>query len=124
MITTTLDNIVQSMSALGQIAQEKISAKTAIIINGVINKCESELKPFNKVRDAKLQELGEKKSDGTYFIPPENTEAWNAIMLDAVSTEVKINTDVLDAALFDDIKISAQAQRNTKWLINWTFPEL
>ena len=116
-----LETLVASNAALMQLAQEKLQAKTAYILQRNIRIIRDELKTYDATRvDLINSKYGTKQKDGTYRVMPDRQPAFFQELSPLLAVELEL--DLRKISLTElTCPISAATLLGLEWMV--TFPE-
>lgn len=101
MIEMTIREMISSVSALRNISEKKMSAKTAYQFARIIREVENELKSFQEARNKLIERYGKKDENGKILedengnvvIFPDKKEKFDEEADDLLKTKIKINCE-------------------------------
>ena len=116
-----LETLVTSNAALMQLAQEKLQAKTAYVLQRNIRIIRDELKTYDAARvDLINSKYGTKQEDDTYRVMPDRQPAFFQELSPLLAVELEL--DLRKISLTElTCPISAATLLDLEWMV--TFPE-
>ena len=116
-----LETLVVSNSALMQLAQEKLQAKTAYMLQRNIRIIRDELKTYDATRvDLINSKYGTKQEDGTYQVLPDKQPAFFQELNPLLAVDLEL--DLRKISLTElTCPVSAAMLLDLEWMV--TFPE-
>jgi len=116
-----LETLVASNAALMQLAQEKLQAKTAYVLQRNIRIIRDELKTYDAARvDLINSKYGTKQKDGAYRVMPDRQPAFFQELSPLLAVELEL--DLRKISLTElTCPISAATLLDLEWMV--TFPE-
>ncbi len=115
-----LGQIVSSISALSNLASEKMKAKPAYRISRVLMEANSHLDSFNSARDKAIEKYGKKNDDGNIAIDQDSknfkkfTDEINAL----VDEEVEMKFNKIKLKEISSLEVSVADMVALDWLID------
>lgn len=125
MITVKLHEIVNSTEPLKKINKLPLKATVTYHLGKIIKACEVELKNFYEARTKKIDEYGEKDSDGKLVadennivkFSDENKARFTAEIHDLLQTDVTIDVNKINLSVLQNIDIDSETLTPVHWLI-------
>ena len=115
-----LGQVVSSVSALNNLASEKMKAKQAYRISRVLMEANSHLESFNGAREKAIEEYGEKDDDGNMAIDQDSknfkkfTDEINALL----DEEVEMKFNKIKLKEISSLEVSVADMVALDWLID------
>ena len=114
-----LSTIYQSIQALNELMSVKMKAKLAFKISTAVREINIPLEEFDKVRNKKIEEYGEKNDKGVAEIKPDsvNIIKFNDELKELLEKEEDINIETISINEFENLEIQPQVFSVLSWLI-------
>ena len=106
MIKVKLKQILEAKEALLSLSNQKGNAKIAYLIMGILKKCNEEIASFEKVRNDKIMEFGEKGENNIYTVKNENLEPFLAQMNELADVEIEIKSDPISVDKIENFNLT------------------
>jgi len=114
-----LSQIIGSRESMGRLIQEKLSAKTALLLARVVREINPEITSFEKINnDLIMNKYGTVQEDGVSFkVTDDNREDYYKEINSALNTEVELSVNKLPISLIT-CNMSAVDLLSLEWLID------
>lgn len=108
MVKINLKDILNAKPTIEKLLGEPLPAIMAYELRKFFKIIEEEFDNFNKIKNDKIIEYGEKKEDGTYFIDKDNKNYQKFIdeINELLDKEIEINSPKLNIENLKDTKLS------------------
>lgn len=117
-ITLTLKDVLNSVPALQEIANQPIPAKISFRLGVLIRKVNERCEVYQETRKALCEKYGEENQDeGKYDIRPEEQDTFNKELDDLLAEEVTFNVSPIKLRVIESVPLSPGAMASLHWLV-------
>ena len=115
-----LGELVGSVTALSNLAAEKMKAKQAYRVSRVLMEANSHLEAFNSARDNAVEKYGKKNGDGNIEVKPGSKESkkFNEEITALLDEDVEMKFDRIDLKEIGNLEVTVGDMIALDWLID------